>query len=231
MPRPVQSFSPSQTNPRYTASEPAGMLQLPHCKRHFCALRAGHACRCVAVPPPPLQPPDWPAKVIARSAGGRSLAVTCYWRHNLRRSSLHWTKRWTGLNLTLRVNDRYPKFWYFVKRPYWWISALGLKCKVWKFGTNWAKSEEVIAKNRASRGLKSIGGGDSCRNLNDRQLKLPLGANRYRNGSTSFVMPYIMPKSGALYPECVQYRLNWAGKKCILNPEHHLSHSPWSFAA
>ena len=109
------------------------------------------------MPPPPLQPPDWPAKVTARSAGGRSLAVTCYWRHNLRRSSLHWTKRWTGLNLTLRVNDRYPKFWYFVKRPYWWISALGLKWMVWKFGTNWAKSEEVIPqKNRASRGLKSI---------------------------------------------------------------------------
>ena len=128
------------------------MLQLPHCKRHSCALRAGHACRCVAVPPPPLQPPDWPAKVTARSAGGRSLAVTCYWRHNLWRSSLHWTKRWTGLNLTLRVNDRYPKLWYFVKRPYWWISALGLKCKVWKFGTHWAKSEEVIDKKQGLTG-------------------------------------------------------------------------------
>ena len=93
-----------------------------------------------------------PAKVTARSAGGQSLAATCYWRHNLRRSSLHWTKRWTGLNLTLRVNDRYPKFWYFVKRPYWWISALGLKCKVWKFGTNWAKSEEVIAKKQGLTG-------------------------------------------------------------------------------
>ena len=128
------------------------MLQLPQCKEHSCALRAGHACRRVAVPPPPLQPPDWPAKVTARSAGGRSLAVTCYWRHNLRRSSLHWTKRWTGLNLTLRVNDRYPKFWYFVKRPYWWISALGLKWMVWKFGTNWAKSEEVIAKKQGLTG-------------------------------------------------------------------------------
>ena len=128
------------------------MLQLPHCKKHSCALRAGHACRCVAVSPPPLQPPDWPAKVTARSARGRSLAVTCYWRHNLRRSSLHWTKRWTGLNLTLRVNDRYPKFWYFVKRPYWWISALGLKWMVWKFGTNRAKSEEVIAKKQGLTG-------------------------------------------------------------------------------
>ena len=94
----------------------------------------------------------WPAKVTARSAGGRSLAVTCYWRHNLRRSSLHWSKRWTGLNLTLRVNDRYPKFWSFVKRPYWWISALWLKCKVWKFGTNWVKSEKVIAKKQGLTG-------------------------------------------------------------------------------
>ena len=58
----------------------------------------------------PTNRADWPAKVTARPAGGRSLAVTCYWRHNLRRSSLHWTKRWTALNITLRVNDRYPKF-------------------------------------------------------------------------------------------------------------------------
>ena len=141
------------------------MLQLPHCKKHSCALRAGHACHCVAVPPPPLQPPDWPAKVTARSAGGRSLAVTCYWRHNLPRSSLHWTKRWTGLNLTLRVNDRYPKFWYFVKRPYWWISALGLKWMVWNFGTNWAKSEEVIAKKQGLTGSEIHSRWISCGDL------------------------------------------------------------------
>ena len=93
------------------------------------------------------------AKVTTRSAGGRSLAVTCYWRHNLRRSSLHWTKRWTGLNLTLRVNDRYPKFLYFVKRPYWWISALGLKWMVWKFETNCDYFEEVIAEKTGPHGV------------------------------------------------------------------------------
>ena len=135
------------------------MLQLLHCKKiHSCALRAGHhACRRVAVPPPPLQLPDWPAKVTVRPAGGRSLTVTCYWRHNLGHASLHWTKRWTGLSLTLRVNDRYPKFWFFLLKDhidgYRRLSWNGWCENMKPIGTNLKK---LSPKNRVSWGLKSI---------------------------------------------------------------------------
>ena len=43
-------------------------------------------------------------------------------------------------------------FFFFVNRPYWQKSALGLKWKVRKIETDGAKSEEVIAKKRGLTG-------------------------------------------------------------------------------
>ena len=72
----------------------------------------------------------------SRPCRGRSLIVTCCGGHIPRHASLYCRNEFTEQILTLRVNDKYSKFWCFVNRLYWQKSAPGLKWAVQKFDSN-----------------------------------------------------------------------------------------------
>ena len=110
-------------------------------------LRSMRAAPVRQLLPRPLHAVDWPAKVTTPSAGRAELNGHVFVTSHLRTDSLYSTDGFTEPILTLRGNDKYPKIWYFVKRPYWRKLALELKCALWKFEANWTNIEQIIAKN------------------------------------------------------------------------------------